>query len=279
MTRQTIILFILTTCKVASFGQKNEKLYYKTGELELTSIFDSICGCNKVTEYYQGGKIKTTRSHKNFQTQGTDITYFENGVIMLYYFWKDGAPEGRIYSNFSNGKLGYEKFYSNKFKSGIWKIYNEDGTLNKEQIYEDGKTAWNSDLDYTTNKYYLNGKLAYTENVFAGKKNNTIINDTVSYNTLIAREPPLGQKLFIQNCSPCHGANVDIVGPKMKGITKNRSDDWLMKMITNGDALIKSGDKDAVMLYKKWGNIQHPNFERLTKDEVQAIIDYLKTLQ
>jgi cytochrome c551/c552 len=276
MNGGSIILFLFTILTFTAFGQKEEKVYYNSGELQLLSKFDSACHCAKVTEYYQSGKIY---SSKTVPLDGADINYYEDGVIMGYYFWRGGAPDGRIYSNFSSGKLGYEKFYSNKFKSGTWKYFNEDGTLSKEQIFEEEKTSWDSDLDYVTNKYYLKGKLAYTEKVLGGRKSTSIVNDNESYRKLIANQTPLGETLFIQNCAACHSADADIVGPKLKGVTENRTDDWLKKMIINGDKLIQSGDKDAVTLFHKWDRIQHPDFERLTKDEVKAIIDYLKTFK
>jgi len=48
-------------------------------------------------------------------------------------------------------------------------------------------------------------------------------------------------------------------------------------MITNGEQLRKSGDKTAVSLYSKWNNLEHPNFEKLDSEEIESIIDYLKT--
>jgi antitoxin component YwqK of YwqJK toxin-antitoxin module/cytochrome c551/c552 len=287
-TMKTNLTLILLTICFSAFGQtqKDKKLYYKTGELELISRFDSTCNCDKTTEYFKSGKIRSTKIYRHFglmnletQIDGEDILYFENGSIQIYYFWKDGTPSGRIYSNYPNGKLGYEKFYDNKFKTGTWKTYNEDGTLSKEIVFADNKTPWDSNDDYATEKLYFNNRLAYTVELIAGKKTNLTVIDKDSYDKLIASEPPLGQKLFRQNCAACHSANVDIVGPKLKGVTDIRTNDWLIKMITNTDALVKSGDKDAIALFKKWNNIAHPNFERLSNEEVTAIIDYMRTLK
>lgn len=279
----TIILLILY---ISTFGQtdKDSKTYYKSGKLQMEKKFDKDHNCDKVTEYFESGKVRSTKTYLrngfvNTRLEGKDILYFEDGTIQMYYFWKDGAPSGRIYCNFADGKLAYEKFFTNKFKSGTWKFYNQDGTLKEELIFADGKTPWNSNDDYASDKFYLNNKLAYTVDLVAGKKTNLTVVDKDSYDKLIATEPPRGQKIFMQNCAACHSTNVEIVGPKMKGVTDNRTNEWLTKMITDGDALKKSGDKEAVALYNKWNNIQHPNFERLSAEEVSAIIDYLKTLK
>jgi antitoxin component YwqK of YwqJK toxin-antitoxin module/cytochrome c551/c552 len=279
----TLILLALT---VSVYGQadRDSKTYYKSGKLEMEKKYDKNCNCDKITEFYESGKLRSTKTYLrsgliNTQLEGEDIVYFEDGTIQIYYVWKDGSPTGRIYCNFADGKLAYEKFYDNKFKTGTWKFYNQDGTLKEEEVFVDNKTHWDSNDDYATDKFYFNNKLAYTVELVAGKKTNLTVIDKESYDKLIASEPPLGQKLLKQNCAACHSANVDIVGPKLKGVTDIRTTDWLIKMITNGDALIKSGDKDAVALYKKWNTLQHPNFERLSNDEVTAIIDYMRTLK
>lgn len=246
--------------------------------------YDKSCDCNKFTEYFESGKVHSIKSYLqnglfNTQLDGADIIYFEDGIIEIYYFWKQGAPDGRIYCNYPDGKLAYEKFFTNKFKTRTWKFYNQNGTLREEQVFVDNKTPWNNNDDYAFNKFYYNNKLAYTVDLVAGRKTNLTVIDKKSYENLIAFEQPLGQKLFRQNCAPCHNPDTDNVGPKMKGVTENRTNEWLTKMITNGGVLIKSGDEEAVLLYKKYYKIPHPNFERLSKEEVSAIIAYLTTLK
>ena len=269
-----------------SFSQtgKEFKTYYESGKIHVESKFEKSCKCDWVTEHFESGKIRSKKTYLhnefvNTQLDGEDIIYFENEMIQIYNFWKDGSPSGRIYCNFADGKLAYEKFFTNKFKTGTWEFYNQDGTLKEEMVYIDNKTSWDSNDDYATDKLYFNGKLAYTVELVAGKKTNLKVIDQASYDKLVASEPPTGQKLFIQNCSMCHNPNVDIVGPLLKGVTYRRNNNWLTKMITNGDALQKSGDMDAVELYRKWNNNQHPNFELLSNGEVKEIIEYLESMK
>src|ERR1017187_8632217 len=49
-----------------------------------------------------------------------------------------------------------------------------------------------------------------------------------------------GFKLFKTYCISCHNTDSDFVGPKMVGVTKNRSEEWLTRRITNGKELVKS---------------------------------------
>jgi antitoxin component YwqK of YwqJK toxin-antitoxin module len=284
----TIMKIILIVCflstSILTFGQTDNgiTIYYKSGKIQMERKFDNTCNCDKVTEYFESGKIRSISKYLhigsfNTQLDGENIYYFENGIIQMYTFYKDGSPTGRSYNNLVDGKLAHEKFYANKFKTGTWKFYNFDGTLSEEVIYLNNKTLWNSNDDYSTNKFYFENKLAYTVEFVAGKKTNIKVIDKESYEMLIAKVT--GQTLFTENCGMCHSSNFDIVGPKLKGVTDQRTNEWLIKMITNGDSLVKIGDKDAVTLYQKWGNMPHPNFERLENEEVVKIIDYLKTLK
>ena len=282
---KTILTIILCILSISSFGQSERdfKMYYKSGKLEVESKYDKDCNCIETTEYFESGKVRsTTRYVRNKQDHNqldrVDIIYFENGMIQIYTYRIDGAYSGRMYCNYENGQLAYENFYANKFKVGTWKIYSADGSLNREEIYTINKTPWDSNDDYALNKFYFNKKLAYTVELVAGRKTNLKIIDQESYDQLMAANPPTGKRFFMQNCAMCHNPNVDVVGPKLKGVAKNRPEEWLRSMIINGDALRKNGDKVAVDLYLKWNKIEHPNFERLSNEEVDAIIDYLKTL-
>lgn len=276
------ILCMLSIFSLHGQSDRNLKTYFESGKLEMEVQFDESCKCDKMTVYFENGKVHSTKSYVhnglfNRQLEGLEISYFENGNIMFYYFWNNGSPSGRAFSNFADGTLGYEMFFANKYKTGTWRYFNPDSSLREEMIFLDNKTPWDSDEDYAFKKFYFNNKLAYTLQLVAGKKTNITVIDTISYENLIAAEWPNGQRLFIQNCAACHSATTEIVGPKMEGITNIRTNEWLQKMITNGNALIESGDKDAIALYKKY-NMPHPNFERLTNEEVTSIIDYLKTL-
>lgn len=276
----TLLIIYITT-----FGQRGKatKIYYDSGKIQLESKFDKTLNCENVTEYYESGNIRSTKKYvfnnNDSQLDGDDILFYENGIIQIFYTWKNGSPSGRIYCNYSDGKLAYEKYFNNNFKSGTWKYFNQDGSLKEEEIFVENKTNWNSENDNATYRCYFQNKLMYTYELVDGIKSKIKIIDKDNYEIFLATELPLGKKLFIQNCASCHSANIDIVGPKIKGITNNRKIDWLTKMIINGDNLMQSGDKDAIELYKKWNNVPHPNFERLSKKEVSAIIDYLKLIK
>lgn len=164
---KTLLTLFFTVIALFTFGQtdKDFKIYFQSGILQSEMKYDKSCNCNKFTEYFESGKVHSIKSYLqnglfNTQLDGADIIYFEDGIIEIYYFWKQGAPDGRIYCNYPDGKLAYEKFFTNKFKKGLWKFYNQNGTLRKEQVFVGNKTPWNNNDDYAFNKFYFNNKLA-----------------------------------------------------------------------------------------------------------------------
>lgn len=255
-----------------------EKRYYKdSGKVSMKIITDD--GQKTFNEYYESGQLKNSYKHSKLgQLDGDNISYFENGTISVYYHWNNGVPEGRIYANYPNGTLAHEKYFKNGFRADTSKYYNADGKVSREQIFEENKCRWDDETEIAKNKFYRDGQLAYIEDVTDYKtKSITVVNEA-AYNSMLAKDGPSGVKLFRQNCAACHAANIDIVGPMMHGIAQKRTTDWLYKMITNGDDLVKNGDKTAIALYEKWHVPHHPNFEILNTAEMSALMDYIKTL-
>ncbi len=85
-----------------------------------------------------------------------------------------------------------------------------------------------------------------------------------------------GAALFKNNCVVCHSAGSDvIVGPGLAGITKKRSESWLISWIKNSQALIQSGDADAIAIYNEYNKQAMPSFASLSDDEVKSILAYV----
>ena len=59
-----------------------------------------------------------------------------------------------------------------------------------------------------------------------------------------------GEKLFVQNCSSCHGFLQDGIGPQLGGVTGKNSVDWIKHFIQDPKTMISSGDKHAQALLK-----------------------------
>lgn len=83
-----------------------------------------------------------------------------------------------------------------------------------------------------------------------------------------------GAALF-KPCTACHSiGGGKMVGPDLKGVTKRRTNDWLVQFIQSSGKLIKSGDPDAVAVFKLFSNIPMPD-NALTADQVSLIIKYI----
>jgi antitoxin component YwqK of YwqJK toxin-antitoxin module len=272
-----------------SVAQQNKNIYSTTriyseeGYLQMIIAYDPVCTCKTYTEYYSDGKVFAKRTFKLTEKgeyiDGEDLTYYHDGSIKIYKFWKNTIPEGRSYTNYENGKLEHEEFYDGKYKTGTWRYYNKKGELIRENIYEPGKTHWNSKKEDVTIKYYVDGKFSYSELYADGKKIQSTKKGGEALLVGKAPETTDGKQLFALKCSACHAAVKDGFGPALKDVTKKRNNEWLFMMIKNGAKLVEGGDKDAVELYNTWRKMKHPNMEKLSNKQVQAIIDYLKTMK
>lgn len=87
-----------------------------------------------------------------------------------------------------------------------------------------------------------------------------------------------GKALFKQNCGVCHTTTQQkMVGPGLEGITTKRSEEWLIKWIKDSQALIKSGDADAIKAFEDGGKVAMTSFNHLSDDEVKSILSYIST--
>mgnify|MGYP003856633303 FL=1 len=87
-----------------------------------------------------------------------------------------------------------------------------------------------------------------------------------------------GEELFkTKGCVGCHypdkERNVKLVGPGLKNIHKERSEEWLIAMITKPDSMLKH-DEEAKKLLKEYGTPM-PN-QNVSLEESKAIIEYIK---
>lgn len=85
-----------------------------------------------------------------------------------------------------------------------------------------------------------------------------------------------GDALFKNNCAVCHSAGSDvIVGPGLQGVNQRRSQEWLHSWIRNSQALIQSGDADAIAVYNEYNKQAMPSFN-FTDAEITSILTYIE---
>ena len=93
---------------------------------------------------------------------------------------------------------------------------------------------------------------------------------------MIAQEPDIqkGKSLFNSQCAACHKLNRNLVGPALKGVSAKYEKDWLYSWIKNSQALIKSGDPQAVAIYEEWNKVAMNAFPNLSNDDIDNILAY-----
>jgi len=86
-----------------------------------------------------------------------------------------------------------------------------------------------------------------------------------------------GGDLFKANCGACHTVGKGkLVGPDLKGVQDRHKEDWLLKWIKGSQAMVKSGDKDAVKLFADNSSIPMPD-QALADNDIKAILTFIKT--
>ncbi|MFC2175646.1 cytochrome c3 family protein [Bacteroidota bacterium] len=86
-----------------------------------------------------------------------------------------------------------------------------------------------------------------------------------------------GEKLFKQNCAACHTiTDKALIGPGLQGVyDRAPSEEWLVKWITDPNALIASGDSYANQV-KDFSDQNMTAFGYLEEEQILQILDYVK---
>lgn len=85
-----------------------------------------------------------------------------------------------------------------------------------------------------------------------------------------------GAAIFKQKCTACHAIDRTVVGPALKGIGERQDEAWLIKWIKNSQALVASGDPDAVKIFNEYNKVVMTPFPELTDGDVVNILAYVK---
>lgn len=84
-----------------------------------------------------------------------------------------------------------------------------------------------------------------------------------------------GEATFKANCTQCHQVHAVRIGPALKEVYERRSIEWLNSWIKNSQALIASGDEQAIAIYEEYGKTVMPAYP-FSDDEVMELLAYIK---
>lgn len=84
-----------------------------------------------------------------------------------------------------------------------------------------------------------------------------------------------GASLFNRSCVACHTIGGGrLVGPDLAGVNERRSEGWIIAFVQHSQAVIASGDPEAVALAGEFPGLAMPDWP-LSDDEVRAVIAYI----
>ena len=83
-----------------------------------------------------------------------------------------------------------------------------------------------------------------------------------------------GKDLFNANCAACHKLDRKATGPALRGVATKYDRDWLYEWIKDSQAMIKSGDPQAVKLFEEYNNSVMTAFPQLSNTDIDNILAY-----
>jgi len=89
------------------------------------------------TYFLQGG-IAGISTWKDGIRDGLWEEYYSDGKVKLRGTFRNNEKEGPIEAFYSSGKLLLTGQYANGHQDGTWIYYEENGTISKQETYEDG---------------------------------------------------------------------------------------------------------------------------------------------
>lgn len=87
-------------------------------------------------------------------------------------------------------------------------------------------------------------------------------------------DPAAGKTLFNTYCAACHHLDRRMTGPALRGIGDKFEREWLHKWIKNSQALIKSGDEEAVRIWEEYKPAVMTPFPQLSEADIDNILAY-----
>jgi antitoxin component YwqK of YwqJK toxin-antitoxin module len=132
--RISLILFVSLVAFACSRNEEKEEQTTKKSE-KIESLVEIKNGI--FTEYYPGKKqIKFQGEQDNMGNRHGKWTFYsESGIEMSSTHYEHGKKHGASFAKYPNGAMHYMGEYENDKEVGVWKMYDEKGTLVTEKDY------------------------------------------------------------------------------------------------------------------------------------------------
>ncbi len=86
-----------------------------------------------------------------------------------------------------------------------------------------------------------------------------------------------GKTIFMSRCATCHNVNKRVVGPALAGIEERRSLDWIVKFVQSSQAVIKSGDEQALAVFAEYNKMPMPDHADLSAEDISDIVSFISS--
>lgn len=83
-----------------------------------------------------------------------------------------------------------------------------------------------------------------------------------------------GEAIFTEKCTACHKFGSKLVGPDLVNVTKRRSPEWMMNMMTDPEKMLAENDLAKELL----AELKTPmTNQQVSKENARAIYEFLRT--
>ena len=140
MAKTPSLLFLFLTFSFISCSHETKVMVetYPDGSPKRECVYrgkDETRELIKETTWYPGKKLQMVGEYKAKKRDGHWIYYYQNGNIWSEGFFKEGKSDGKRITHYETGKIFYEGYYNKDRRVGIWKFYDENGSLLKTVDY------------------------------------------------------------------------------------------------------------------------------------------------
>lgn len=267
----TSTLLIFTTISISSFrpwtsdyNQKNGDTSVLENTPEMKIIIVQSADGSREQIWYNRGKI-----YRKFH-------YVLSDTSTSFVVERDKSLRGYMHGEelffHQNGKLSLRRIYHHDFPWGLTESFDTTGSLYKSTFWDttslESKELWE--------RYYFQHKLV-AENVLENDHFKRIIRDSAAFGAY-KKEWQWGKRLFETNCTSCHHAKQESIGPPLAKIVSRKGRSYAFKYTKNNQEFRKI-NKQARAIYAEYHEAQMSLFFYLPDEDIYDILDYLESVK
>jgi antitoxin component YwqK of YwqJK toxin-antitoxin module len=115
--------------------------YYSYYDKSLTAMESYLKGerHGMMINYYSNGDVSEKLEWKNNRKEGIWEQYYQGGILKMKAFYVDDKLDGDFLVNYASGSPNLKGRYEKDLRQGKWTFFKEDGTIEAELDYQNGK--------------------------------------------------------------------------------------------------------------------------------------------